>query len=132
MHIYYNTTKSDVLTCNKHQEYIFMFIPFQVIIVAHVTARMANLTRHEEEKYFLTGTGEKELFPSLHDPYSRELSVVIPAYNEELRSEWQMYNQFSVNNLCTVICALIDNLLMSYDYLAVCRHSRLSKANMQC
>lgn len=56
-----------------------------VFIIAHVTAGMVNLTRHEKEKYFLTATGEKEKFPSLHDPCSRELSVVIPAYNEELR-----------------------------------------------
>ncbi|KAL6098701.1 alg5 [Pungitius sinensis] len=56
-----------------------------VLIIAHVTAEMVTLTRHEKEKYFLTVTGEKELFPSLHDPSSRELSVVIPAYNEELR-----------------------------------------------
>ncbi|XP_071369888.1 dolichyl-phosphate beta-glucosyltransferase isoform X1 [Centroberyx affinis] len=56
-----------------------------LLIVAHVTASMVDLTRHEKEKYFLTATGEKELFPSLHDPHSRELSVVVPAYNEELR-----------------------------------------------
>ncbi|XP_040037948.1 dolichyl-phosphate beta-glucosyltransferase [Gasterosteus aculeatus] len=56
-----------------------------VLIIAHVTAEMVTLTRHEKEKYFLTVTGEKELFPSLHDASSRELSVVIPAYNEELR-----------------------------------------------
>uniref|UniRef100_A0A667YPS0 Dolichyl-phosphate beta-glucosyltransferase n=2 Tax=Myripristis murdjan TaxID=586833 RepID=A0A667YPS0_9TELE len=56
-----------------------------VFVVAHVTASMVNLTRHEKEKYFLTANGDKELFPSLHDPHSRELSVVIPAYNEELR-----------------------------------------------
>lgn len=56
-----------------------------VLVVAHLTAGMVNLVRHEKEKYFLTATGEKELFPSLHDPHSRELSVVIPAYNEELR-----------------------------------------------
>lgn len=56
-----------------------------VFIIAHVTAGMVNLTRHEKEKYFLTATGEKELFPSLLDPSSRELSVVIPAYNEEFR-----------------------------------------------
>ncbi|XP_040005995.1 dolichyl-phosphate beta-glucosyltransferase isoform X2 [Xiphias gladius] len=46
---------------------------------------MVNLTRHEKEKYFLTTSGEKERCPSLHDPHSRELSVVVPAYNEELR-----------------------------------------------
>uniref|UniRef100_A0A3Q1H7H8 Dolichyl-phosphate beta-glucosyltransferase n=1 Tax=Anabas testudineus TaxID=64144 RepID=A0A3Q1H7H8_ANATE len=57
-----------------------------VLIAAHITAGMVNLTRHDKEKYFLTSTGEKELFPSLHDPHSRELSVVIPAYNEELRT----------------------------------------------
>ncbi|XP_044078254.1 dolichyl-phosphate beta-glucosyltransferase isoform X3 [Siniperca chuatsi] len=56
-----------------------------VLVIAHVTAGMVNLTRHEQEKYFLTATGEKKLFPSLHDPHSRQLSVVIPAYNEELR-----------------------------------------------
>lgn len=48
---------------------------------------MVDLTRHEKERYFVTAAGEKELFPSLHDPHSRELSVVIPAYNEEFRSE---------------------------------------------
>uniref|UniRef100_A0A3Q3WMX0 Dolichyl-phosphate beta-glucosyltransferase n=1 Tax=Mola mola TaxID=94237 RepID=A0A3Q3WMX0_MOLML len=46
---------------------------------------METPARHEKEKYFLTSTGENEPAPSLHDPYSRELSVVIPAYNEELR-----------------------------------------------
>ncbi|XP_069576736.1 dolichyl-phosphate beta-glucosyltransferase [Brachyistius frenatus] len=56
-----------------------------LITVAHLTAGTVKLTRHEKEKYFLTATGEKELFPSLRDPHSRELSVVIPAYNEELR-----------------------------------------------
>ncbi|KAM4620642.1 dolichyl-phosphate beta-glucosyltransferase [Polymixia lowei] len=56
-----------------------------VLVIAHITATMVDLTRHEKEKYFLTATGGKELFPSLHDPHSRELSVVIPAYNEELR-----------------------------------------------
>ncbi|XP_010791673.1 dolichyl-phosphate beta-glucosyltransferase [Notothenia coriiceps] len=56
-----------------------------VLILAHVTGGMVILTRHEKEKYFLTPKGEKEPFPSLHDPHSRDLSVVIPAYNEELR-----------------------------------------------
>ncbi|XP_017273449.1 dolichyl-phosphate beta-glucosyltransferase [Kryptolebias marmoratus] len=56
-----------------------------VLIIAHLTAGMVNLTRHDKEKYFLTASGEKQLFPSLLDPSSRDLSVVIPAYNEELR-----------------------------------------------
>ncbi|XP_015235779.1 PREDICTED: dolichyl-phosphate beta-glucosyltransferase [Cyprinodon variegatus] len=56
-----------------------------VLLVAHLTAEMVNLTRHEDEKYFITATGERKPFPSLHDPFSRELTVVVPAYNEELR-----------------------------------------------
>lgn len=56
-----------------------------VLIIAHVTAGTVNLARHEKEKCFLIATGEKRSFPSLHDPYSIELSVVVPAYNEELR-----------------------------------------------
>uniref|UniRef100_A0A3Q2ZT10 Dolichyl-phosphate beta-glucosyltransferase n=1 Tax=Kryptolebias marmoratus TaxID=37003 RepID=A0A3Q2ZT10_KRYMA len=60
-------------------------IGIHVLIIAHLTAGMVNLTRHDKEKYFLTASGEKQLFPSLLDPSSRDLSVVIPAYNEELR-----------------------------------------------
>lgn len=67
--------------------YSFIFLTFQVLIIAHLTAGMVNLTRHDKEKYFFVASGEKQLFPSLHDPSSRDLSVVIPAYNEELRSE---------------------------------------------
>lgn len=78
---------------------VFPCFPCQVLIIAHVTAEMVTLTRHEKEKYFLTVTGEKELFPSLHDASSRELSVVIPAYNEELRSECLM---MCVRNLLSI------------------------------
>lgn len=56
-----------------------------LLVIVHLTAGMVNLRRHEKEKYFLTAKGEKELFPSLHDAHSRDLSVVVPAYNEELR-----------------------------------------------
>lgn len=66
---------------------ILIFLTFQLLVIAHLTAGTVDLTRHEKEKYFLTATGEKRLFPSLHDPHSRELSVVVPAYNEELRCE---------------------------------------------
>ncbi|XP_077596182.1 dolichyl-phosphate beta-glucosyltransferase [Stigmatopora nigra] len=54
-------------------------------MVAYMTAQEANLTRHQQEKRFLTATGSQELFPSLRDPPSVQLSVVVPAYNEELR-----------------------------------------------
>uniref|UniRef100_A0A3B1IF68 dolichyl-phosphate beta-glucosyltransferase n=1 Tax=Astyanax mexicanus TaxID=7994 RepID=A0A3B1IF68_ASTMX len=57
----------------------------RVIVIAHVTASMVDQTRAEQEKYFLTASGNKEPFPSLFDPHSRELSVVVPSYNEESR-----------------------------------------------
>ncbi|KAJ8275575.1 hypothetical protein COCON_G00073270 [Conger conger] len=57
-----------------------------VVLIAHFSASgMVDLRRHEKEKYFLSEDGEKGTFPSLQDPSSRELSVVVPAYNEELR-----------------------------------------------
>ncbi|XP_053312318.1 dolichyl-phosphate beta-glucosyltransferase [Spea bombifrons] len=57
-----------------------------LIVVAHVTAeRMPNLHRFEEEKYFIASNGAKEPFPSIHDPHTKDLSVVVPSYNEEVR-----------------------------------------------
>jgi dolichyl-phosphate beta-glucosyltransferase len=42
--------------------------------------------RYEEEKYFLDpNTGEKKLFPSLENNWSVNISVIVPAYNEEIR-----------------------------------------------
>uniref|UniRef100_A0A3P8ZRS1 Dolichyl-phosphate beta-glucosyltransferase n=2 Tax=Esox lucius TaxID=8010 RepID=A0A3P8ZRS1_ESOLU len=56
-----------------------------VLLIAHLTAGMVDLIRHEKEKFFLTAAGEKRPFPSIRDPSSLDLSVVVPAYNEELR-----------------------------------------------
>ncbi|NXA41237.1 ALG5 glucosyltransferase, partial [Eudromia elegans] len=56
-----------------------------VCVIAHVTAvRMPAFLRHDEEKFFLTAGG-KEPAPSIYDPATRELSVVVPSYNEEDR-----------------------------------------------
>lgn len=63
-----------------------MRVSLQLVLAAHVTANMSKSEGHEE-KYFLTSTGEEEAPAGLHGPPSRDLSVVIPAYNEELRSE---------------------------------------------
>lgn len=57
-----------------------------VIVLAHGTASgMIDLSRHDEEKSFLTAQGKRETFPSLFEPHSIELSVVVPSYNEEQR-----------------------------------------------
>uniref|UniRef100_A0A4W3JRM5 Dolichyl-phosphate beta-glucosyltransferase n=1 Tax=Callorhinchus milii TaxID=7868 RepID=A0A4W3JRM5_CALMI len=58
-----------------------------LLIIAHLTAtKMPILNRFDKEKFFLNPiSGEKEFFPSIHDPSSKELSVVVPSYNEEQR-----------------------------------------------
>ncbi|XP_020379326.1 dolichyl-phosphate beta-glucosyltransferase isoform X3 [Rhincodon typus] len=58
-----------------------------LLFTAHVTAiKMPNLGLGEKEKFFLSpNSGRKELFPSIHDPPTKELSVIVPSYNEEER-----------------------------------------------
>ncbi|KAM4681836.1 dolichyl-phosphate beta-glucosyltransferase isoform 3-T3 [Amazona ochrocephala] len=57
-----------------------------ICMIAHVTARkMPTFHRHEKEKFFVNAEGRKESVPSIHDPPTRELSVVVPSYNEEDR-----------------------------------------------
>lgn len=47
-----------------------------------------ELGRFESEKYFLNEKNEKCLFPSINEPASVELSVIVPAYNEEERCRY--------------------------------------------
>ncbi|NXD70775.1 ALG5 glucosyltransferase, partial [Eolophus roseicapillus] len=57
-----------------------------ICVIAHVTARkMPTFHRHEKEKFFINAEGRKESVPSIHDAPTRELSVVVPSYNEEDR-----------------------------------------------
>ncbi|XP_072333153.1 dolichyl-phosphate beta-glucosyltransferase isoform X2 [Scyliorhinus torazame] len=47
---------------------------------------MPNLILGEKEKFFRTlNAAGKELFPSIHDHPTKELSVIVPSYNEEER-----------------------------------------------
>ncbi|KAK7818491.1 hypothetical protein U0070_013050 [Myodes glareolus] len=41
--------------------------------------------QHEEEKFFLNAKGQKETLPSIWDSPTKQLSVVVPSYNEEKR-----------------------------------------------
>lgn len=43
------------------------------------------LYQHEEEKFFLNARGQKETLPSIRDSPTKQLSVVVPSYNEEKR-----------------------------------------------
>ncbi|XP_054576329.1 dolichyl-phosphate beta-glucosyltransferase isoform X1 [Eptesicus fuscus] len=57
-----------------------------ISFVAFVTAtEMPPLHRHEEEKFFLNARGQKETLPSIRDSPTKQLSIVVPSYNEEKR-----------------------------------------------
>uniref|UniRef100_A0A5F9CGM5 Dolichyl-phosphate beta-glucosyltransferase n=1 Tax=Oryctolagus cuniculus TaxID=9986 RepID=A0A5F9CGM5_RABIT len=57
-----------------------------ISIVAFITAtKMSPLYRHEEEKFFFNAKGHREALPSIWDSATKQLSVVVPSYNEEKR-----------------------------------------------
>uniref|UniRef100_A0A9L0JIE7 dolichyl-phosphate beta-glucosyltransferase n=1 Tax=Equus asinus TaxID=9793 RepID=A0A9L0JIE7_EQUAS len=57
-----------------------------ISFVAFITAtEMPDLHRHEQEKFFLNARGQKETLPSIWDSPTKQLSVVVPSYNEEKR-----------------------------------------------
>lgn len=59
-----------------------------MVYVFHTSAE-PNLGCHESEKYFLDPQSKKQIvFPTLSDDASLELTVVVPAYNEEERCKY--------------------------------------------
>lgn len=46
--------------------------------------------QHEEEKFFLNAKGQKEALPSIWDSPTKQLSVVVPSYNEEKRCKFYL------------------------------------------
>ena len=57
------------------------------LIVKLTTSPYPDILKFDQEKYFKTSLhgSDKREFPSLGDPASLNLSVIVPAYNEELR-----------------------------------------------
>ena len=59
-----------------------------------MTSGPPNLHRHDSEKYFTDPSlkkGDKKVkFPSIHDQGSIDLSVIVPAYNEEDRCKFNV------------------------------------------
>ena len=50
------------------------------------------MLRYKDEKHYLDpSTGEKKAFPSLEDDWSVNISVIVPAYNEEERRNNNSY-----------------------------------------
>lgn len=46
---------------------------------------MPHLHQHEDEKFFLNARVQREALPSIRDLPTKQLSVVVPSYNEEKR-----------------------------------------------
>lgn len=58
---------------------------FCIILIATSSAYPV-IRRSKKEKYFVDPTtGSEELFPSINDEPTINLSVIVPAYNEEVR-----------------------------------------------
>jgi len=55
----------------------------------YCTSSEPNLSHHDSEKYYFDPTlNSKVPFPSLSEEASVDLTVVVPAYNEEQRCMW--------------------------------------------
>ncbi|KAJ8679053.1 hypothetical protein QAD02_014840 [Eretmocerus hayati] len=64
---------------------IFMILCL-VYMLCKYTDPYPKVQRYEEEKYFTDpSSGQKQAFPSLDDEWSVNISVIVPAYNEEVR-----------------------------------------------
>eukprot|EP00800_Vazella_pourtalesii_P021796 TRINITY_DN823_c0_g1_i1.p1 TRINITY_DN823_c0_g1~~TRINITY_DN823_c0_g1_i1.p1 ORF type:complete len:331 (-),score=50.34 TRINITY_DN823_c0_g1_i1:162-1154(-) len=61
--------------------FILLYIFLQV-----TTQKLPNLHRYELEKSFVdSSTGKRIPFPSIHDPPSLSMSIIVPSYKEEAR-----------------------------------------------
>lgn len=80
-------------------------------MIAHITAvKMPTLHRHAEEKFFVSAEGRKEPVPSIHDPPTKELSVVVPSYNEEDRCKIC----FVLRKKKSKVCCYCDNAEVTF------------------
>lgn len=69
---------------------LIKFLPFQLCIVLIKTTKPYPLViRDEQEKSFLnTNEGMRISFPSIDEPFSVLLSVIVPAFDEEVRCKF--------------------------------------------
>lgn len=73
---------------------------FQFCLILYITTQpYPQITRYHEEKYYTNKrTGKKEEFPSLEDKWTVNLSIIVPAYNEEERRKlFLSFQKFSRN-----------------------------------
>ncbi|KAM8717165.1 hypothetical protein ACLKA7_003949 [Drosophila subpalustris] len=66
--------------------FVFSAVLLTVAILLYKTKPYPNIIRHKDEKFYLDPKSIKTVeFPSLDDSPTLELSVIVPAYNEEKR-----------------------------------------------
>lgn len=63
---------------------IVLCVPFMMLLTA---SPLCEIVRYKEEEHFIDEKATLQTFPSLSDPSQVNLSVVVPAYNEEVRLE---------------------------------------------
>lgn len=62
------------------------------MLLRHFTQSYPKIIFHPEEKFYKDPvTGQNEPFPRITDEPTVDLSVVIPAYDEELRREYRVF-----------------------------------------
>ncbi|EDW04060.1 dolichyl-phosphate beta-glucosyltransferase [Drosophila grimshawi] len=66
--------------------FILATVLLMVLVLLYKTKPYPIITRHKDEKFYLDPKTIKTIeFPSLDEPPTLELSVIVPAYNEEQR-----------------------------------------------
>ena len=65
--------------------FFFLLPPSQVVLIRFLREKQTRWTPDEREMWFEKAEGQKERFGSLRDDASLDLTVVVPAYNEERR-----------------------------------------------
>jgi len=86
-----------------------VFCVLQLVVYMYCTSSEPNLNCHDSEKYYLDPASDCQVpFPSLSDKATVDLTVIVPAYNEEKRCMDVFYSYlfFFVYLYHIVICCL--------------------------
>ncbi|XP_072466488.1 dolichyl-phosphate beta-glucosyltransferase [Notamacropus eugenii] len=66
-----------------------VLVPTVLILISLIVIRrvfkIQNIYWHKEKSFFSNATGKKETLYTIHDSPTKQLSVVVPSYNEEKR-----------------------------------------------
>jgi hypothetical protein len=79
------------------------------VVLIQTTSPYPVVTRSKNEKYFFDcDSGKRIQFPSLEDPWSVHLSVIVPAYDEAQRCKalhmFYLFYGFKYQNSCFHSC----------------------------